>query len=104
VSLLDALTEADRAKLMVAMDWVIPPDSSPGAGTEAVVARLAALVDSLGDHRIQAYRDSIAGLRREDLNDPTHPFAAMFVENVRDVYYAYPDTGAWADIGFVVTG
>ena len=98
------MSEHDLAKVREAMNWVIPADSSPGAGTEAGLTRLLELVDSQDPSVAAAYRSGWAGLREADLADSSNRFAAMFVEHVRDVYYAYPETGSWSDIGFKVTG
>ena len=98
------MTEAEMLRLQAAMNWVIPADSSPGVGTSAGASRLVALIDSQEPGVAASYRASLPGLRQTDLADPSHAFAAMFIEHVRDVYYASPDTGAWQDIGFNVTG
>ena len=96
------MTPAELAKLAQAMDWVIPPDSSPGAGTEAGVQRLVDLLATF-PHSVQAqYRANLSSLGKQDLNDSNHPFAQLFIERVKDIYYSYPETGAWADIGFRV--
>lgn len=98
------MTEAEFQRLQTAMNWVIPADSSPGAGTGAGASRLVDLIDSQEPSIAALYRASLPGLRRADLADSSNVFAAMFVEHVRDVYYAFPETGSWADIGFNVTG
>jgi hypothetical protein len=103
IGLRDSLSEGDRVRLKAAMNWVIPPDSSPGAGTDAGVAHLLDLIHSLDSSVADAYQRNLRTLSGKTLADPSNAFAAMFAEHVRDVYYAYPDTGSWADIGFVVT-
>ena len=100
----DTLTATEREHLRAAMNWVIPADSSAGAGTEVGIERLLELVDSLDPTVTNAYQANLASLTQGDLADATNPFAAMFIDHVRDVYYAYSETGSWADIGFVVTG
>jgi hypothetical protein len=95
--------DEEVAKLRAAMDWVIPRDSSPGAGTDAGVRHLIELVESLGERMIIEYRTELPNLREEDLDNRSNPFAQRFIDHVRDVYYGYGDTGAWEDIGFKVT-
>lgn|GEM_PF-2543955 len=99
----ETLTEADLAKLARAMDWVIPPDSSPGAGTEAGINRLIELIDSQYPGIAAMYAANLPGLTESDLADSANSFAQLFIEQVRDVYYSFPETGSWADIGFKVT-
>lgn len=99
----ESLTEAEFSRLREAMNWVIPADSSLGAGTDAGVARLIELVDSQERSVAADYRRNLMALTEADLAGPTSAFALMFIEHVRDVYYAYPETGSWADIGFEVT-
>ncbi|MHB8635221.1 MAG: hypothetical protein ACYC96_01980 [Fimbriimonadaceae bacterium] len=98
----ESLTPADARRLREAMNWIVPADSSDGAGSEAGVARLLELVDSLPEAVGHAYLANVGTLTEGDLGDPANAFAVMFLEHVRDVYYAYPDTGSWADIGFDV--
>lgn len=90
-------------RLREAMNWVIPADSSPGAGTDAGVERLLALIASLGPEVESAYAHNLDTLSEADLKASTNAFATMFIEHVRDVYYATPDTGSWSDIRFEVT-
>jgi len=97
------LTKAELSRLREAMNWVIPADSSPGAGTDAGVAVLLDLVDSQDENVVASYRKNLSSLTEAGLADPSNAFAALFIEHVRDVYYAYPETGSWADIGFEVT-
>jgi len=85
------------------MDWVIPPDSSPGAGTEAGVARLIELVDACEPGIARMYATDIPYLSESDLADETNAFGQLFIGHVRDVYYGFPETGSWADIGFKVS-
>src|SRR5579862_7556643 len=99
----DALTATEREHLRAEMNWVIPADSSPGAGTDAGIERLLELIDALDDAVKGAYLVNLGSLTESGLADPSNAFAAMFIDHVRDVYYAYPETGSWADIGFVVT-
>ena len=95
------MDDSDQKKLRDAMEWVIPTDSSPGAGTSETVAALADLVDSLG---LQTeYWQHVPKLTQADFNDSANAFANMFVEHVRDVYYATQASGAWSDIGYQVT-
>jgi hypothetical protein len=101
---LASLSEAERLRLREAMDWVIPPDSSPGAGTEEGVANLARLLDSLSADVGRLYRTHLTSLTEASLADPSNAFAALFIEHVRDVYYGSPDSGAWTDIAFEMTG
>ena len=96
------MAKLDLAKLAEAMDWVIPPDSSPGAGSTAGVKRLVDLIESLPSNAADLYAASLPKLTAADLDDPANTFAQLFIEHVKDVYYSYPDTGAWADIGFHV--
>ncbi|HLK15493.1 MAG TPA: hypothetical protein VKT78_11875 [Fimbriimonadaceae bacterium] len=97
------LTEDDLARLREAMDWVIPPDSSPGAGTEAGLRRFLDLLDELHEEPA-TFAAALGRLSQSDLDDPSNSFAANFVERVRDAYYGSADTGAWSDIGFDVNG
>ena len=96
------MPDLDRTKLAQAMGWVIPPDSSPGAGSPACVAHLIRLVETLPREVQAQYAARLPDLKQDDLSDPGSPFARLFVEHVLDVYYGYPDTGAWGDIGFKV--
>jgi len=96
------MAKLDLAKLAEAMDWVIPPDSSPGAGSTTGVKRLVDLVKSLPPGVADIFVASLPKLTIADLDDPANAFAQLFIEHVKDVYYSYPDTGAWADIGFRV--
>ena len=83
------------------MNWVIPPDSSPGAGTPETLTHLLGLIEREGLGAL--YLAHFTQLTQENLGDPNHPFGPLFVEHVRDVYYAFANTGAWKDIGFQVT-
>ena len=76
----ESLTHDDLTKLREAMDWVIPPDSSTGAGTDAGVARLLDLIDSQDPSVAAAYRQGMAKLGESDLADASNAFAALFVE------------------------
>jgi hypothetical protein len=89
----------DIDRLRTCMGWVIP-----GSGSEACVQHLLDLVRELGESTAAEYELFIPGLSERDLADLGHPFAAEFIEHVRDVYYGYADTGAWQEIGFVVRG
>jgi hypothetical protein len=100
----EKLSPAEFQTLRQAMEWVIPTDSTPGAGSDACIEHLVELVGSLGEPVIDRYAKNLPSLKQEDLANTSHPFAPMFIDHVRDVYYAYADTGAWADIGFEVTG
>ncbi len=97
------MTQSETARLAKAMEWVIPTDSSPGAGTPACVQRLVDLISSQPSQVAELYRAHLPTLLEADLSDRSNAFAQLFVEHVRDVYYGYPDTGAWADIGFKVS-
>lgn len=88
-------------RLREAMGWVIPEDASPGAGSDAGLNRLLALIKALDIEH--AYTANLDRLQPTDLAKPSDEFAQMFIEHVRDVYYATPDTGSWNDIGFEVT-
>ena len=101
-SLLEILDSTEIALLKEKMNWIIPEDSSVGGGSEVGLLRLSQLIDSL--RLVDEYKANITGLTRADLDDRSNPFATSFIEHVRDVYYAYPETGSWADIGFKVTG
>jgi hypothetical protein len=94
------LTDQELEKLRVAMNWVIPADSVPGAGTEVCVRHLLELIDSLEDEWALLYRRELPSLQESDLAISDHPFAPHFIDHVRDCYYGHPDTGAWEDIGF----
>jgi hypothetical protein len=85
--------------LRSAASWVLP-----GANSDACLHHLLALIKSLGEPTQATYRQHLPNLTQEDLANPNHPFAPMFIEHVRDTYYAHPDTGAWEEIGFQVTG
>jgi hypothetical protein len=87
-------------KLAEAMDWVIPADSSPGAS--AGLAQMVRFVEAQGFTDL--YKKNLSGLHESDLSDASNAFAQLFIDHVRDVYYTYPQTGSWADIGFKVTG
>jgi len=93
----------DVVAIARAMDWVVPPDSSPGAGSPAGVAHLVSLIESLPPSIAALYDQHLATLEESDLEDPSHPLGPVLVEHVRDVYYSFADTGAWTDIGFKVT-
>ena len=84
------------------MEWVIPTDQTPGAGSDACVQHLEDLVESIG--ALEQYTTHLPALTEQDLANPIHPFAPMFINHVRDVYYGYADCGAWEDMGYVVTG
>ncbi len=92
----------DTVKLLQAMNWVIPPDRSSGAGTPETLAHLLDLIEREDVGTL--YFQHLAALSAEDLLDRTHPLGSLLVEHVRDVYYAHTNTGAWADIGFKVSG
>jgi hypothetical protein len=95
-----AFSERELNLLRRSMDWVIPPDSSPGAGSELCVARLLDLLERLGDEAHYRYRRSLPQMVESDFEDTSNEFAQEFIDHVRDVYYGSPDTGAWEDIGF----
>ena len=97
------MTQAELAKLAEAMDWVIPGDNSPGAGAPACVARMAELIESERPEVRDQFVVNLPRLTEADLDNPADRFAQLFIEMVRDVYYAYPETGSWEDIGFKVT-
>lgn len=97
------MTAAELSQLAQAMDWVIPPDSTPGAGSDIGVQRMVELIESEPPEVLQTFQRGLPALEEADLADPTHSFAQLFIEMVRDVYYGYPETGSWADIGFKVT-
>lgn len=97
------MTEAELAKLSQAMDWVIPPDATPGAGSAICVQRFEELLEAEPPEVQSAFQNGLPDLRESDLGDEKNSFAQLFVEMVRDVYYGYPETGSWADIGFKVT-
>jgi hypothetical protein len=96
----------ELAQLKAAMDWVIPPDkSSPnhissGAGTDVTLNHLIDLLEDLGDATIAEYRLNLPYLAEADLSDSSNRFGQLFINHVRDTYYGYPDTGAWAELGF----
>lgn len=100
-ALRDHSGESLYGKLCDAMNWVIPPDGSPGAGDETTPQALLALIADLGLQ--DEYAHFLPSLTEADLANPSHPFAPKFIEHVRDVYYASPESGAWEDIGFRVT-
>jgi len=87
----------DEAEWKTRMAWVIP-----GAGSDACLRHLHDLIASQGC--LPDYQQRLPELREQDLADPDHEFAAMFIEHVRDVYYGRSDTGAWPEIGYEVTG
>jgi hypothetical protein len=93
----------DTKKLAEAMDWVVPPDASPGAGSEAGVRHMLDLLESLPSPVTGLYEQHLEDLREVDLQDLGHPLGPVLVEHVRDVYYSFADTGAWTDMGFKVT-
>ncbi|MBI5707224.1 MAG: hypothetical protein HZC36_09580 [Armatimonadetes bacterium] len=97
------MTEAELAKLSQAMDWVIPPDKTPGAGSAVCVQRMVELIEAETPEVLLAFQRGLPALEESDLADPSHRFAQLLIEMVRDVYYGYPETGSWADIGFKVT-
>jgi hypothetical protein len=97
------MMDLDIAKLAEAMDWVIPPDASPGAGSEMCVRRMLELIGSLPPDVADLYLTNLPDLVEADLADAANSFAQLLIEQVRDVYYAYPESGSWADIGFKVT-
>ncbi len=92
----------ERRRLAEAMDWIIPPDSSPGAGTDAGVERLLELVASLPSAAQAGFTAQLMRLQPADLDDSSNAFAQQLIDLVRDVYYGYSDSGAWADLGFRV--
>lgn len=92
------------AKLREAMDWVIPPDTSPGAGTEVGARLVMDLVDEQGGALRRDFDTALPSLRFEDLTDNQNAFAQVFIDVVRDVYYGHAETGSWADIGFFERG
>ncbi|HTQ11516.1 MAG TPA: hypothetical protein VMI31_15750 [Fimbriimonadaceae bacterium] len=93
----------DLAKLAEAANWVIPPDSSPGAGAPACLARLEELIRSLPPETRALYESELPGLTEADLDDPSNRCARLLVDHVRDVYYGCPDAGGWEDVGFKVS-
>jgi hypothetical protein len=96
-----AFTPEETAKLREAMEWVIPSDShSDGAGSEVTLRHLLQLLADVGDEAVAEYRAQLPELDLSDLEDPSNKFAQTFIDHVRDVYYGYPDTGAWQDLGF----
>lgn len=97
------MTQTELARLAEAMDWVIPPDTSPGAGSEACVQRMIELIESEPPEIREQFAAHLPMLEESDLADPENRFVQLFIEMVRDAYYAYPETGSWADIGFKVT-
>lgn len=97
------LSDSDLSKLAEAMNWVIPPDSSPGAGSPACVARMIQMIESQPPGLAADYAACLPALQESELADPENRFAQLFIEQVRDVYYSYPETGSWDDIGFKVT-
>ncbi len=102
--LLAKLSAAEITRLREMMEWVIPSDSSPGAGSDSCLLHLGELIDSLGAEWVERYIIRIPTLTEQDLANPADPFASAFINHVRDCYYGYADCGAWEDIGFVVTG
>jgi len=100
----ERLTSDEVECLRKAMEWVIPSDESPGAGTYACMNHLFELIDAFGEPATALYKENLRNLNEADLADPNHPLATTFINHVRDVYYGYPDTGAWEDIGFEVIG
>ncbi|MBS1709208.1 MAG: hypothetical protein JSS65_10885 [Armatimonadetes bacterium] len=83
------------------MDWVVPSDDSSGAGTDACVQEVLAIVTEQG--REDDFAANLESLEEGHLSDQDNAFAQCFIELVRDVYYSLPGSGAWSDIGFKVT-
>lgn len=92
--------EVARERLKTVMAWVIPDDETPGAGTDFLADRLGELVAALEAEVSRAYERWIPILQERDLDDQSHPFVPILIRHVRDLYYAYPETGSWAAIGF----